>query len=218
LTTHYARDNVAGMVRSEVTVPYPEASRALLRNSVLDAMRDLLLERDWSKVTLSDVSSRAGVSRQTLYNEFGSRLGLGQAYAVRLADDFVDHVDAAVWSNVGDVRSALIQGLRGFFVDSASDPLIVSLRTGEVKPDLLRLITLDAAPIIDKARQRLSETFQHSWVSATEAEATTFSEALVRIAMSYIAMPPTSYRDVAAELSTVFSPFVDALIAKRSLA
>jgi AcrR family transcriptional regulator len=218
LTTNYARDNVAGMARGETTVPYPEASRALLRNSVLDAMRDLLLERDWSKVTLSDVSARAGVSRQTLYNEFGSRLGLGQAYALRLAEDFVDHVDAAMWSNVDDVRSALIEGLRAFFLDSASDPLIVSLRTGEVKPDLLRLITLDAAPIIDKARQRLSESFQKSWVRATEEEADTFSEALVRIAMSYIAMPPSSYRDVAADLSTVFSPFVDQLIARRSLA
>ena len=36
-------------------VPYPEASRALLRDTVLDAMRDLLGTKDWSAITLADV-------------------------------------------------------------------------------------------------------------------------------------------------------------------
>lgn len=39
-------------------IPYAEASRALLRDSVLDAMRDLLLTRDWSAITLFDVAAR----------------------------------------------------------------------------------------------------------------------------------------------------------------
>ncbi|HZU48205.1 MAG TPA: helix-turn-helix domain-containing protein, partial [Mycobacterium sp.] len=67
-------------------VPYAEASRALLRDSVLDAMRELLLTRDWSAITLADVARAAGISRQTIYNEFGSRQGLAQGYALRLAD------------------------------------------------------------------------------------------------------------------------------------
>ncbi len=58
-----------------------------MRDSVLDAMRDLLLTRDWSAITLSDVARAAGISRQTIYNEFGSRQGLAQGYALRLATD-----------------------------------------------------------------------------------------------------------------------------------
>jgi len=34
-------------------VPYAEASRVLLRDSILDGMRELLLTRDWSAITLS---------------------------------------------------------------------------------------------------------------------------------------------------------------------
>ena len=74
-------------------VPYAEASRALLRDSILDGMRDLLLTRDWSAITLADVARAAGISRQTIYNEFGSRLGLAQGYALRLADRLVDVID-----------------------------------------------------------------------------------------------------------------------------
>ncbi|MGH3968347.1 MAG: TetR family transcriptional regulator AlkX, partial [Mycobacterium sp.] len=79
-------------------VPYAEASRVLLRDSVLDAMRDLLLDRDWSAITLADVARAAGISRQTIYNEFGSRQGLAQGYALRLADRLVNAVDEAIYS------------------------------------------------------------------------------------------------------------------------
>jgi len=43
-------------------VPYAEASRALLRDSILDGMRDLLLSRDWSAITLADVARAAGLT------------------------------------------------------------------------------------------------------------------------------------------------------------
>ncbi len=215
LTALHARETVAGMDRSAPRVPYVEAARSLLRTSVLDAVRDLLRERDWSKITLSDVAKRAGVSRQTVYNEFGSRLGLAQAYALQLADDFASHVDTSIWANVGDAAAALTDGLRAFFIESASDPLIQSLRTGEVKPDLLRLITIDAAPIIMLAREKLSYTFQHSWVDATPEDAESLAEALVRLAMSYIAMPPVSDADVSVSLAAVLAPFVEAVQARK---
>src|SRR5271154_6763046 len=122
-------------------VPYAEASRALLRDSVLDAMRELLGSRDWSAITLADVARAAGISRQTIYNEFGSRQGLAQGYAMRLADHLVDEGDYAIRQNEGDMYSAFRQGFRAFFAQSASDPLVISLLTGEAKPDLLQLIT-----------------------------------------------------------------------------
>src|SRR6187200_3749753 len=103
---------------------YQEATRVLLRDTVLDAVRDLLTERDWSKISLTDVAKHAGVSRQTLYNEFGSRAGLAQGYAIRLVDRLVDHVDGAIEANVGDVDAGLRDAFGAFFVDSAADPLI----------------------------------------------------------------------------------------------
>ncbi|OBJ38448.1 TetR family transcriptional regulator, partial [Mycolicibacterium mucogenicum] len=126
-------------------VPYAEASRVLLRHSILDGMRELLLAKDWSSITLSDVARAAGISRQTIYNEFGSRQGLAEGYAMRLADRLVDAVEHAIYANVGDIESAFLQGFRMFFTESASDPLVISLLTGVAKPDLLQIITTDSA-------------------------------------------------------------------------
>lgn len=203
------------MPRSGTRIPYQEAARELLRASVLGAVRELLTERDWSKITLGDVAAKAGVSRQTLYNEFGSRSGLAQSYALRLADDLVDHVDAAITGNVGDVRAAFREGMTNFFVDAASDPLVQSLLAGEVKLDLLRLITLDAGPLLAQATGRLSLAFQHSWVAATAPESEIIAHALVRIAMSYIPTPPGPGQDAPGELSALLSPYVEAILAAR---
>ena len=121
--------------RSHARIPYAEASKVLLRDLVLDAMRDLLLTKDWSSITLADVAKSAGISRQTIYNEFGSRHGLAQGYALRLADRLVDAVGDAIENNVGQMHEAFLQGFRAFFTESAADPLVISLLTGAAKSD-----------------------------------------------------------------------------------
>ena len=190
-------------------VPYPEASRALLRDSVLDAMREELLTKDWSAITLSDVARTAGVSRQTIYNEFGSRLGLAQGFALRLAERLVDAIGAAISNNVGDVLAAFTEGFRVFFTESAADPLVISLLTGVAKPDLLQMITTDSAPIITRASAKLTEAFMNSWVSASQEDSGVLSRAIVRLAMSYVSMPPEADHDVALDLARLMTPFAE---------
>jgi AcrR family transcriptional regulator len=195
--------------RAAQRVPYAEASRALLRDSILDGMRELLLTRDWSSITLSAVAGAAGISRQTIYNEFGSRQGLAQGYALRLADRLVDAVDDAIQGNVGDIYAAFLEGFRAFFTESAADPLVISLLTGTTKPDLLQLITTDSAPIITRCSDRLTSSFIHSWVRTSEEDAGVLARAIVRLAMSYVSMPPEADHDVARDLARLMSPFAE---------
>ncbi|UUO01010.1 TetR family transcriptional regulator [Mycolicibacterium novocastrense] len=203
--------------RTAQRIPYAEASRVLLRDSILDGMRELLLTRDWSAITLADVAKAAGISRQTIYNEFGSRQGLAQAYAMRLADRLVDQIDDAIENNLGDVFAAFHQGFRDFFTESAADPLVISLLTGEAKPDLLQLITTDSGPIIIHCSTRLTQTFVDSWVKASEEDAGVLARAIVRLAMSYVSMPPEADpaaspargHDVARDLARLMTPFAE---------
>ncbi|HOW94215.1 MAG TPA: TetR family transcriptional regulator, partial [Mycolicibacterium fallax] len=169
---------------------YAEASRGLLRAMVLDAMHDLLLSRDWSSITLSDVAGAAGVSRQSIYNEFGSRHGLAQGYALRLADRLVDAIGVAIDGNVGHADAAFLEGFRHFFATSAADPLVISLLTGAAKPDLLQIITTDSAPIITRCSARLTDALLGSWIPIGAQDAGVLARAIVRLAISYVSMPP----------------------------
>lgn len=203
-------DSVARVGRpNDKRISYAEASRVLLRDSILDGMREMLLARDWSSITLSDVARAAGISRQTIYNEFGSRQGLAQGYALRLADRLVDQINGAISENVGDVYAAFLQGFRDFFTESAADPLVISLLTGSSKPDLLQIITTDSAPILSRCSTRLTESLMSSWVRASEEDAGVLARAIVRLAMSYVSMPPEADHDVARDLARLMSPFAE---------
>ncbi|WP_059013265.1 TetR/AcrR family transcriptional regulator [Streptomyces specialis] len=60
------------------------------RESLLRAARDALEQRPWTVVRMVEIAGAAGVSRQTLYNEFGDKAGLGAALAERQVTAFLD--------------------------------------------------------------------------------------------------------------------------------
>jgi AcrR family transcriptional regulator len=172
-------------------------------------MREELLTKDWSMITLTDVARTAGISRQTIYNEFGSRQGLAQGYALRLADRLVDAVHSAIDANVGHIYEAFLQGFRAFFAESAADPLVISLLTGVAKPDLLQIITTDSGPIITRASARLMLAFTQSWVATSDEDAGVLARAIARLALSYVSMPPEADHDVAQDLARLMTPFAE---------
>lgn len=178
---------------------------------MLDALHDLLVDRDWSAITMTHVAKAAGVSRQTVYNEFGSRYGLAQAYALRIAGTFAAHVSAAIEENVDDIHGALYAGFSDFFVRSAEDPIIRSLLAGDANADLLKLITTDAAPLITTASNTLTASFTTSWLNLAEVDAVRIARAVTRMALSYVAMPPEGDRDVASDLAEVMGPAIAAV-------
>ncbi|MFF4173427.1 TetR/AcrR family transcriptional regulator [Streptomyces sp. NPDC001744] len=56
------------------------------REALLDAALAALVHRPWSAVRMADLAAAARVSRQTLYNEFGSKEGLARALVRGEAD------------------------------------------------------------------------------------------------------------------------------------
>lgn len=187
---------------------YATASKQLLRNSLLDGLRELLVQKDWAQVTMNDVARFAGVSRQTVYNEFSSRNGLAQAYALRLVDQFTEEIGTAVEQTPGDVEGAFTIGFAGFFASAGQDPMIASLLSGEAKPDLLKLITTDSAPLIESASANLDTLLQESWIALPASASGRIARMITRMALSYVSMPPEADFDVAADLASVMAPAI----------
>jgi AcrR family transcriptional regulator len=63
------------------------------RESLLDAARSAVERLPWPIVRMVEVAAAAGVSRQTLYNEFGDKAGLGTALMNRQVSDFLDDLE-----------------------------------------------------------------------------------------------------------------------------
>ncbi len=119
--------------RAERQSRYRLAATSLMRETTLDALRELLLERPWPTITMTDVAVAAGMSRQTIYKEFRSRRGLAEGYALRLTDSLVTVIESALYDNPDDVTTALRQGYATFFALSGADPLVLSLHQGSAR-------------------------------------------------------------------------------------
>src|SRR5690606_31829948 len=64
-----------------------------VRERLLDAAYGAVVAGGWSRMRMADIARSAAVSRQTLYNEFGTKEGLLQAVVLREADRFLDGVE-----------------------------------------------------------------------------------------------------------------------------
>jgi AcrR family transcriptional regulator len=189
--------------------PYPEAARNLLRETLFGAMRDELERRTWSEITMSDVASAAGVSRQTLYKEFGSRDEFAQAFVIHVGERFLDEVDAAVRRHLDDPRAAIGAALETFLRTAREDPVVRVLLRDDGTGGMLPFVTTQGMPVVVFATAKLFETIRSGWPQAPPDKAQLLAESLVRLAISYITAPSAEPETTAAQAGELLGPFID---------
>ncbi|MCH0556098.1 TetR/AcrR family transcriptional regulator [Streptomyces sp. MUM 16J] len=99
------------------------------RESLLDAADTALARRPWSAVRMVDVAAAAGVSRQTLYNEFGSKDGLARALVQRAADGYLAGVERAL-SAPAEPRDRLTATVEWTAAAARENALVRAMLTG----------------------------------------------------------------------------------------
>jgi AcrR family transcriptional regulator len=189
--------------------PYQEAARELLRQTLFDAARDQLAERPWSEVTMSDIASAAGVSRQTLYKEFGNRSEFGFAFVISIGESFLDEVERAVLAHADDPRAAIGAALELFLRTAGEDPLIRMLLSDDGSGGMLPFVTTRGMPVVAWATARLGAVIEQGWPQAPKNDVYLLAEALVRLAISYITTPSQSPDTTATAVADLLGPFID---------
>jgi AcrR family transcriptional regulator len=193
------------MAAAPARTPYAVAARQLLRDTLLDAACDLLARHKWGDITMAAVAGEAGVSRQTLYNEFGSRDEFAQALVLRDGDRFLTQVEATLRDHRDDPAAALAAAFEMFLRGAAEDPLIRALLSGD---ELLPLITTQGSPILERATAGLANALAENWPGATQHEATVLAECLVRVALSFVALPQSPAGIDPDTVARLFGPYL----------
>jgi AcrR family transcriptional regulator len=194
-------------------IPYAEAARELLRETLLDGARDELQRRSWAQVTMGDIAAAAGVSRQTLYKEFGSRDEFAQAFVMREVDRFLAAVEVAVREHLDDPATALSAAFDVFLTAAAEDPLVRTLLSGEESYGLLALVTTQGEPVVAGATAHLSAIVLAGWPQVDPPDARLLAECLVRLAISYAALPAGPSAMTAASVTTLLGPYIERVLA-----
>lgn len=177
----------------------PAPAAAPVRARVVAAAAEITTESGWSAVTMNKVAGRAGVSRQTVYNELGSKAALGQAMVLRELELFLAAVEEEL-----DSHDEIIEGIRAaarrILEMARSNPLLdavlasahgVSRGEPGSENELLPFLTTDAAPLISAATSVVSERL---WsripdTGLSEDEAQVAIDSVVRLVLSHVMQP-----------------------------
>lgn len=192
---------------------YPEAARALLRDTLLDAVGEQIAEAGWSNVPMAQVARRAGVSRQTLYNEFGDRTGIATAYVLREAERFLVDVEQAIAASPDDPREAVAAAFEVFLTAASEHPIVHAIATGQGE-GLLALVTTSDSPVVELAAARLTAMLEEGWPGLGPADARLAAECVVRLGISYATLPTGPPRRTARSLAQVLGPFLEEAFAE----
>lgn len=180
---------------------------------VLGAAVRLLLRDGLAGFELDAVADRCGVGRSTIYRRFGDRNGLlsatvaheGRRILVALAEAVADIEDP-----VEQVVAAFAAGLR-----MARDGDFAALIRDD--PHLLRLLTVDAGPLVAVATEQLVMLGRERLPGIDERMVRGAAEVLVRQALSFVVTPSSALdlRDDAIE-DTVRAHLIPTPVRSRS--
>ena len=195
-------------------IPYALAARELLRSTLFDAARDELARRRWNEVTMADIAAAAGVSRQTLYKEFGSREQFARALILREADRFVGAVEEAMDAHLGDPEAALLAAFGLFLSVAAEDPLVRAAIAGG--DEMLPLVTTQGQPLVERSTERLQAAITSRWPQVSPHDAALLAECLVRLAISYATLPAGPAGTTASSIAELLGPYIERALQAES--
>jgi AcrR family transcriptional regulator len=178
--------------------------RRQVRERVLDTAAALAVEHGWDRVRIGEVATASGVSRPTLYREFGTKDGVGEALVAREAERFFTGIAAVL-----DESDTVPEGVRGavrFTLDEAADnPLLRAILTGSRSGDtgLLPFLTTRGDAIIAGGSGLVG-----GWVRKREPEidgrvVDDAVDAIVRLTISHLVSPGLGHAEAADRLARI---------------
>ncbi|MEU8772793.1 helix-turn-helix domain-containing protein [Streptomyces sp. NPDC048606] len=172
---------------------------ATARESLLRAAEAALSARPWPSVRMVEVAAAAGVSRQSLYNEFGGKEGLGHALVRRAADRYLAGVDSAL-APAGQTGAGAAAPPGG---DPGAEPFVAlaewTVRAARARPLVRALLTGSWGPTLPTPPPpggrrplgpgELVRAVRDRAAAVPSAQAHWRGELAVRLALSYVVAP-----------------------------
>ncbi len=158
---------------------------------VVAAAAGLTLEVGWAGVTMGKLADRVGVSRQTVYNEVGSKPQLAEEMVLAELATFLAVVDAAFDREPGDLVEAIRSASRGVLELARSNALlqaVVSASYG-AETELLPLLTTRNDALVLTATQAVRARVTAYDVRIDERHLDAAIDMVVRLVLSHVVHP-----------------------------
>ncbi|MFI5588204.1 TetR family transcriptional regulator [Amycolatopsis sp. NPDC051758] len=193
-----------------VTHPAP----APTREKLLVAAAEVIHADGWAAVTMGKLAARVGVSRQTVYNELGSKTELAKALMLRETDRFVERVDADVAAHPGRPVDGVTAAFRHTLEAARANPLLEIALGGAQggRDDFLPLLTSQPEAVLGRAVDAVAAVFAGAYpeVRLTPSEWAVAVEAFMRLLLSHLVQPSGSAEHASGQMRWVIGRMLGA--------
>ncbi|MFE7200196.1 TetR family transcriptional regulator [Pseudonocardia alni] len=173
-------------------------ARDELRAEVLDVAERLAVAGE--RPSMPELARRVGVSRQTLYSEFGDRDGLAAALVLRTTGRWLDEIEAAL-DGEEDLYAAWVAAVGAALTEAAQNPLVKALLVGEgAVPSVFGTAS---GPIVDAAAARAADYLRRVRPGAGDEVVRLAAETAARLTVSHLVQPPGPTQRSATDIATV---------------
>lgn len=155
------------------------------RERVLDAAESRAVDVGIARLRVGQVAAAAGVSRQTVYNEFGDKFGLAEALALRIVKRLMSVVEAAMTAQ-SSLPEAAAAGITVALRAARAEPLLRFVLDRDDRDDFIALVTTDAGNVLQAAHDKVVEIGTRLWPHERPEDVELAADVVVRLAVSHI--------------------------------
>ena len=176
-----------------------------MRGRVVDAAVRLTAGVGWSHVTMSKLADEVGVSRQTVYNEIGTKAGLAEMMILRELDRFLDVVSVSFDAHPDDLVEAIRAASRTVLEHAQDNPLLhaVVSATHGADTELLPLLTTHAESLLGVAKVVIADRVTPFGVTIDARQLEAAIDMVVRLVLSHVMQPSGSPSGTADDIAWI---------------
>jgi AcrR family transcriptional regulator len=178
------------------------------RDLLLDAAYDAALAGEWDRVRICDVAKAAGLSRQTLYYEFGSKDGLAEAVALREADRWIAGALEAIEGHDGSPAEAIAAATVWTLEEAGRNPLLKAVLTDD-QGGLIPWLTTRSEHLQERAREHLEAHVASHWPGIDPVRRHLAADTVVRLTFSHLVLAGGRPDEVARDLATIVTALLE---------
>jgi len=176
-----------------------------MRERVIDAAVVLTSHVGWSAVTMARLAEEVGVSRQTVYNEIGSKPRLAEAMILRELDRFLGVVSVAFDEHPTDLVAAIHAASEQVLVNAQDNRLLhaVVSATHGADTELLPLLTTHAESLLAAAKTVVAARVEPYGVGLAPERLDAAIDMVVRVVLSHVMQPSGPPAKTAADIAWI---------------
>jgi AcrR family transcriptional regulator len=176
-----------------------------MNERVVAAAVALTTEVGWPGVTMAKLAERVGVSRQTVYNEIGSKPALAEAMVLRELTLFLAGVEAAFDAHPRDLVAAVRAAAFEVMTEARTNALlqaVVSASYG-AQTELLPLLTTRSDALVDTAKAVMGHRVSSYPVGLEPHHLDAALDMIVRLVLSHVVHPSGTPEQTAADVAWI---------------